>query len=432
MVPVEHLLLDEAKALPALVVVRLPNGNTHFVVAWRRHGPFVQLMDPGRGRRWTTVRRFESEIYSHRFRVPAAAWVDWALGDEATAAWRGRLTDLGCAYPDGLLRDVSSAGTWRAFAALDASIRMTRSLVRGGAVRRGREAAAMLAELVRAAADGDSTRSEVVPDAFWSVRRVDGESTPQTAPTPASDEQVEEVEIQGAVLVRVRGCALRNGLGGRRSVRRRPQRSPAGRLAGGAAGRAAGRACSGARRAAVPSVAPAVEPSAAPGAVASGVAGRDPVGGGGGGGAGGSAAAWTVGGGLADGDAAGASAHRLGDCALRLSPPAAQLAAGARRIDPRPAAGDAPARRIPRPSAALAGAVFLQPPTFRYGPAQSLRAPCARPAAPDAVDFADRRPADLHYRRSCVAGSPQRLAGDPRWDIGGRRPDTDSAGAHRA
>src|SRR5919198_4489496 len=44
MVPVDHLLLPAAEILPALVVVRLPNGLTHFVVAWRRHGRFVQVM----------------------------------------------------------------------------------------------------------------------------------------------------------------------------------------------------------------------------------------------------------------------------------------------------------------------------------------------------------------------------------------------------
>ena len=37
-IPADHLFLDEARALPALVVVRLPSGNTHFVVLWRRHG----------------------------------------------------------------------------------------------------------------------------------------------------------------------------------------------------------------------------------------------------------------------------------------------------------------------------------------------------------------------------------------------------------
>jgi ABC-type bacteriocin/lantibiotic exporter with double-glycine peptidase domain len=51
MLPVDHLLLPEAQALPALVVVQLPGGATHFVVAWRRHGRVVQLMDPGTGRR---------------------------------------------------------------------------------------------------------------------------------------------------------------------------------------------------------------------------------------------------------------------------------------------------------------------------------------------------------------------------------------------
>ena len=52
MVPVDHVLLREAQTLPAIVVIRQPNGVTHFVVAWRRHGPFVQVMDPGTGRRW--------------------------------------------------------------------------------------------------------------------------------------------------------------------------------------------------------------------------------------------------------------------------------------------------------------------------------------------------------------------------------------------
>ena len=38
MLPVDHVLLPEAQALPAIAIVRLPSGVTHFVVAWRRHG----------------------------------------------------------------------------------------------------------------------------------------------------------------------------------------------------------------------------------------------------------------------------------------------------------------------------------------------------------------------------------------------------------
>ena len=50
MLPVDHLLVPEAEALPAIVVVVQPNGLTHFVVVWRRHGCFVQVMDPATGR----------------------------------------------------------------------------------------------------------------------------------------------------------------------------------------------------------------------------------------------------------------------------------------------------------------------------------------------------------------------------------------------
>ena len=56
MVPLDHVLLAEAGVLPAIIVVKLPNGITHFVVAWRRHGPFLQVMDPATGRRWPSCR----------------------------------------------------------------------------------------------------------------------------------------------------------------------------------------------------------------------------------------------------------------------------------------------------------------------------------------------------------------------------------------
>src|SRR5512137_2198309 len=64
--PLDHLLLPEERALPAIVVVTLPNGMTLLVVAWRRHGPLVQLMDPALGRRWMSARQFLREVYPHQ------------------------------------------------------------------------------------------------------------------------------------------------------------------------------------------------------------------------------------------------------------------------------------------------------------------------------------------------------------------------------
>ena len=94
LVPVDHLLLPEAMALPAIVVVRRPNGATHFVVAWRRHGRVVQIMDPGTGRRWPTCRRFLDELYVHTQTLPAAAWRAWAETDEFLGALRRRWAPL--------------------------------------------------------------------------------------------------------------------------------------------------------------------------------------------------------------------------------------------------------------------------------------------------------------------------------------------------
>lgn len=71
MIPADHLLLPEAKVLPALVVVRLPNGLTHFIIVWSQHGRFVQVMDPGIGRRWVDEKRLLAELYIHRFPVSA-------------------------------------------------------------------------------------------------------------------------------------------------------------------------------------------------------------------------------------------------------------------------------------------------------------------------------------------------------------------------
>src|SRR4051812_44416212 len=61
MLPIDHLLLPESKALPAIVVVKLPTGLTHFVVAWRSHGSAVQIMDPALGRRWLTSSQFAND-----------------------------------------------------------------------------------------------------------------------------------------------------------------------------------------------------------------------------------------------------------------------------------------------------------------------------------------------------------------------------------
>ena len=55
MLPRDYLWVPEAEALPAMATIRQPNGMTHFVIVWRRHGDWLQIMDPAVGRRWMTT-----------------------------------------------------------------------------------------------------------------------------------------------------------------------------------------------------------------------------------------------------------------------------------------------------------------------------------------------------------------------------------------
>jgi ABC-type bacteriocin/lantibiotic exporter with double-glycine peptidase domain len=90
MMPVDHVLLPEARALPAIIVTTLPSGSNHFVVVWRRHGRLVQVMDPATGRRWPIQERFLEEVYKHALPVAAASWRKWAGSDEFIGPLRRR------------------------------------------------------------------------------------------------------------------------------------------------------------------------------------------------------------------------------------------------------------------------------------------------------------------------------------------------------
>ena len=200
MLPVDHLLLPEAEALPAIVVVRLPNGLTHFVVVWRRWGRWVQIMDPATGRRWLTERRFLSELYVHTMPVPAAAWRDWAASDDFLASLQRRLADLGQAKAGAgkLIETALADPGWTSLAALDAATRMVTTIVRSGGLRRGQQASRALAAFFKQA-QGDCTDQSPVPDAYWSIRPAD----------PDPDDGEEQLMLRGAVLIQVQGHQTR-------------------------------------------------------------------------------------------------------------------------------------------------------------------------------------------------------------------------------
>ncbi|MGH8929677.1 MAG: cysteine peptidase family C39 domain-containing protein, partial [Egibacteraceae bacterium] len=184
LLPVDHLLEAPAEALPAILVVRLPNGFTHFVVVWRRHGPLVQVMDPAAGRRWMRAEQLLADTYVHELAVPAVAWRRFADSGGFREVLRARVARLGA---DPTLVDGAAGDRgWQPLATLDAAARMVATLVAAGGLRPGLDAAGVLGGLL--------ARPETIPAEHWHARAV-----------PGDDEQV---RVRGAVLVRVAGhCA---------------------------------------------------------------------------------------------------------------------------------------------------------------------------------------------------------------------------------
>lgn len=196
MMPVEHVLSSAAQCLPALVVTRLPSGLTHFVVVWRTLGPWVQVMDPGRGRRWLKRSTLEETLYLHESEVPTADVADWMVSSAFVAPLRQRLQKcVGRSRAEALLKAAVEHG-WQDVAALDAALRATVRLIGEGAARPAH--AVRMLDLLFASA---RTRGQggLVPEQLWTVRPVES-AQPSEEGTPA-------LRVRGGVVLKVNGRA---------------------------------------------------------------------------------------------------------------------------------------------------------------------------------------------------------------------------------
>lgn len=187
MLPADHVFLDEAKALPSIIVKLTGGGRPHFVVLWKRVGPFVQVMDPAAGRHWAHVDALASTFYQHTTSAPAEAWREWAGSEEAVASFERRLLELGAGEAKALVAKALGDDSWRSIATLDAATRAVKAVVEAGAIRRGRTAAALVNSMVAKAESG----AVAIPESYWTVR-----------PNPEVDG---ELLLSGLVMLRFRG-----------------------------------------------------------------------------------------------------------------------------------------------------------------------------------------------------------------------------------
>lgn len=197
MAPIDHVLERGGAGLPAIVVVRHAHTATHFVVVWRRMGHWLQVMDPGMGRRWVRADAFAAEAYRHEMSVDAPDWRAWAVSEETQALLARKLARLGApaSLTRSLLREAVTDATWFGIGALDAAVRLVTSIVDAGGLRAGREAADMAAALFRGTCGAAGDIFALIPQAYWAA-------IPDATNTDPSRERL---RARGAVLVRVSG-----------------------------------------------------------------------------------------------------------------------------------------------------------------------------------------------------------------------------------
>jgi ATP-binding cassette subfamily B protein len=192
MVPPDYLLLEETKALPAIAVVELPTGGTHFVLLWRKHGPLVQAMDPAAGRRWIRRERLLSTLHMHTQLAPLDVWREWATSEKFLKPLRRKLSDLGCASSQALhlTEKAAAENKWRPLAALEASVRTVEALVLSRSLKRGSEASNLVERLFEDSQVADPAKPAIIPSHFWSVEQA-----------PLAEDGSEQIYFRGAVLV---------------------------------------------------------------------------------------------------------------------------------------------------------------------------------------------------------------------------------------
>lgn len=193
MLPRDHVLLPETRALPALAVVRLADSNLHFVVLWKKWGNLVQIMDPALGRRWVSVAELLDRLFVHAMPVPAEAFREWAGTEEFLTGLRRRLRALVVApLSERLVAEALGDPTWKGIACLDATVRLVQTLVEGGGLQRGEVAASFLEQLLREARTAlDEGRAEqLVPPAYW---------------TALGQPDAAEITLRGVVCIQVKG-----------------------------------------------------------------------------------------------------------------------------------------------------------------------------------------------------------------------------------
>jgi len=189
-VPADLVFAPGSPSLPAIVVTQAHDGLAHFVLAWRQIAGVVQLMDPGRGRRWVGRAPMTEELFVHTVAVDAATCRRWSRAPCLVEPLIRRLQTLGAARSDAtaLVAAAVEHPDVAAVVALDAAARLILALREGGvALPSGRPDFGAVRRLWPAAIADFGAATPRIPRPLWCAWPIEADA----------------IAITGAVLVRV-------------------------------------------------------------------------------------------------------------------------------------------------------------------------------------------------------------------------------------
>jgi ABC-type bacteriocin/lantibiotic exporter with double-glycine peptidase domain len=245
LVPLNQLELPEARVAPCILITRLPNGLTHFIVVWRSLGKWVQIMDPSSGRQWVTWEALKARTYRHRMALDKSIWEAWANSEDFRLATLHRLRKLGAtaaeaerltqglfvlemsesdepeasaethegknenkngakhegqnevkneeptAEKNSAINSVAGPGNWLAIASFDAALSWAEALLACGALKSGNECLGFLRSRFESACATPQPWDEAIPRQYWW--------------TLADPKDAGQVRVEACVLVRICG-----------------------------------------------------------------------------------------------------------------------------------------------------------------------------------------------------------------------------------
>lgn len=165
--PFTPLSLEENLHLPAVFAINAPPYGQRMLVVWNQIGPFLQVMDTVRGRRWLTINQLWSELFGQTQTTNPADYLAWVTSPLVYQQWlkQCQRLDIAPTMLDLLMPSEVEPENWQLWATLDAALRLVTRLVQTQTVIPGTDALHTVQQLMGMK---EQARA-VIPAFYWTA-----------------------------------------------------------------------------------------------------------------------------------------------------------------------------------------------------------------------------------------------------------------------